>query len=132
MARQPPTRLVDATSVLMRVDALDVPFLPQVGQIFLVRTIIVQPADKHDTRPMVVVASPTDLLGRISLVTRTSQTESAHGIFHPKNRLVGLNKDGVFSRLSSTEAQLWTPRNVALLGPLEPAYLVAVIDRFWL
>jgi hypothetical protein len=115
---------------VLKPDPLDIAYLPLVGQVYIIRTVLVQPPDKHDTRPVVVVASPATLLGRISLVCRTSDT-SAKGVAHGRNPQLGLNKDGVFCRLTSTEAQLWTPRNVTLLGSLEPAHLVRIVDRFW-
>lgn len=115
---------------VLKPDPLDVAYLPLVGEVYIIRTVIVQPPDKHDTRPVVVVASPANLLGRISLVCRTTDT-SAKGVSHARNRHLGLNKDGVFCRLTSTEAQLWTPRNVTLLGSLEPENLAPVVDRFW-
>ena len=116
--------------MVIRPDPVDIPFLPVVGDLYRVRTIIVQPPDKHDTRPFVVVASPANLLGRISLVCRTSDT-SADGISHARDRRLGLTKDGVFNRLRSTEAQLWTPRNVTRLGPLERQLMEQVVARFW-
>jgi hypothetical protein len=114
----------------MTPDPLDIPFLPLVGDVYRVRTIIVQPPDKHDTRPYVVVASPANMRGRISLVCRTSDT-SADGIGHERDRRLSLTKDGVFNRLRSTEAQLWTPRNVTRLGPLERYLVDRIIERFW-
>jgi hypothetical protein len=115
---------------VVKPDPLDVAYLPLVGEIYIIRTVIVQPPDKHDTRPVVVVASPANLLGRISLVCRTSDI-SAKGVQHARDRRLGLNRDGVFCRLTSTEAQLWTPRNVTLLGSLEPEHLAPVVERFW-
>jgi len=89
---------------------------------YRIQTIIVQPPDQHDTRPVVVVSVPRDLNGRVSFVCRTSDT-SAKGIAHSRDRKLGLSKDGVFDRLRSTEAQLWTPRNVARLGLLDGVLL---------
>lgn len=104
--------------------------MPAVGEIYRIRTIIVQPPDQHDTRPVVVVSSPRDLTGRISFVCRTSDT-STKGIDHLRDRSLGLTKDGVFDRLRSTEAQLWTPRNVARLGLLDAMIVSEIIERFW-
>jgi hypothetical protein len=100
------------------------------GEVYRIQTIICQPPDKHDTRPVVVVASPLALTGRISMVTRTSRTDSA-GVAHARSKELGLSLDGVFSRLRSVEAQLWTPRNVTRLGVLESAVFAAVVERFW-
>ena len=115
---------------VLKPDPLDVPRLPLVGEVYIIRTVIVQPPDKHDTRPVVVVSSPANLNGRISLVCRTSDM-SAKGVAHGRSRQLGLTKDGVFCRLTSTEAQRWTPRNVTLLGPLDSEHLRLVIERFW-
>jgi hypothetical protein len=121
---------VQAGGGVLTPDPQDVPFLPIAGEVYRIRTIICQPPDKHDTRPVVVVASPFALTGRITFVTRTSQTESA-GVPHPRNPVLDLSRDGVFSRLRSVEAQLWTPRNVTRLGVLEQSVFAAVIERFW-
>jgi hypothetical protein len=115
---------------MLRPDPQDVPFLPLIGEVYRIRTIICQPPDRHDTRPVVVVASPTGLTGRITMVTRTSDTK-APGVPHARSKPLDLSADGVFCRLRSVEAQLWTPRNVTRLGPLEPAVLAAVVERFW-
>ncbi len=58
---------------VLRPDPQDVPFLSLMGEVYRIQTIICQPPDKHDTRPVVVVASPLALTGRISMVTRTSR-----------------------------------------------------------
>jgi hypothetical protein len=115
---------------VIKPDPLDVPFLPAVGELYRIQTIIVQPPDQHNTRPVVIVSCPRDLTGRISFVCRTSDT-SAKGIAHSRDRSLGLSKAGVFDRLRSTEAQLWTPRNVAKLGLLESALVSEIIERFW-
>jgi hypothetical protein len=51
---------------VLKPDPLDVAYLPLVGEVYIIRTVIAQPPDKHDTRPVVVVASPANLLGRTS------------------------------------------------------------------
>lgn len=115
---------------MIKPNPLDVPFLPVTGEVYRICTVIVQPPDQHDTRPVVVVSSPRDLFGRVTFVSRTSDT-SAKGIAHSRTRELNLTKDGVFDRLRSTEAQLWTPRNVTRLGVLDADTLAAVVGRFW-
>jgi hypothetical protein len=89
---------------MMRSDPLDQPFLPLIGQIYMVRTHILFALDKHLMRPVVVNRTAAIQHGRITVVTRTSDTK-APGIPHRKNAMLGLTKDGVFTRQNSTEAQ---------------------------
>lgn len=114
----------------IRPDPDDEPFLPSVGQLFWVKTWLFLPPDKHDERPVLVVNVPLNTRGRISVVTRTSDTR-ADGVQHRADRTLGLGQDGVFSRLSSTEAQNWTPRNVRFCGTVGDAVLRAVIARWY-
>lgn len=115
---------------MRREDPLGVPFLPSVGQVYLVATIIFQPADKKPRRPVVVVGAPLDLRGRVAVVARTSDTDE-DGIAHAADLALGLDKDGVFARLKTTEAQLWTPRNVLLRGSLPADVLRDVVARWY-
>ena len=115
---------------MRREDPLDLPFLPSVGQVYLAVTIMFQPADKKARRPVVVVGAPLSLRGRVAVVARTSDTDE-DGVAHAADLGLGLDKNGVFARLKSTEAQLWTPRNVLLRGLLPAAVLRDVIARWY-
>ncbi len=107
------------------------PFLPEVGQIYQINTIIytfgIDPAPE---RPAVVVAVPPDpeSMAPLRVVTRTSQP--VPGIAHPADRSLRLNKDGVFSDLVTVERSLWRPGNVELVGVLPERYLALVMERF--
>lgn len=115
---------------MRRQDPADVPFLPTVGQVYLVATVLFQPPDKKPHRPFVVVDAPLTLRGRISVVARTTNTD-ADGIAHGADPALGLSKDGVFALLKSVEAQEWTPRNALLYGELPPAVLQQIIRRWY-
>jgi mRNA-degrading endonuclease toxin of MazEF toxin-antitoxin module len=111
------------------VDPLDEPFLPMVGDLYWVNTIIFWSSDRKRTRPVVVIESPPDRFGRIMMVTRTSDT-TCKGVFHDAMPEIGLTKPGVFRSLASTAASLWTPRNVRRLGPLPAATFDKIVDRY--
>lgn len=107
------------------------PFLPTVGQVYQINTIIYTfGTDPAPERPVVVLAVPTSSgsVAPIQIVTRTSQ--DAPGIRHPSDRALKLNKDGVFSDLGSVEQSLWRPGNVELLGVLPEPYFSRVMERF--
>jgi hypothetical protein len=110
-------------------DPLDQPFLPVLGDLYWVSTVILWSGDKKPTRPVVVIEVPSDLFGRIALVTRTSDT-TRKGVAHDPMPEIGLAKPGVFADYASTEAILWTPRNVQRLGALPAPVLANVLDRF--
>lgn len=110
-------------------DPLDEPFLPGLGTLYWAHTIILWSGDRKLTRPVVVIEVPKDRFGRVMVVTRTSDT-TRKGVQHDAMPGIGLSKPGVFVRLASTEASLWTPRNVQPLGALPDEVFAAVMGRF--
>lgn len=107
------------------------PFLPEVGELYLINTLVYSVGDDPAAdRPVVVLCVPPNPASRspIQVVTRTSQV--AKGIRHPADRKLGLDRDGTFSDLANIELQLWTPKNVLKLGVLPEPYLSLVIRRF--
>jgi hypothetical protein len=110
-------------------DPLDEPFLPVLGDLYWISTLILWSGDRKPTRPVVVVEVPPDGLGRIAVVTRTSDT-ARKGVPHEPMPELGLQKPGVFADYGSTEAVLWTPRNVRRLGVLQSDILAKVKERF--
>ena len=107
------------------------PFLPKVGELYRVDTIIYSFGhDPAAARPAVVVCVPPPSVRHspIQLATRTSK--SSRGVPHPADLALGCDRDGVFSDLVSVEQQLWTPRNVEFLGVLQDPYLTSVLERF--
>lgn len=106
------------------------PFLPTVGQLYRVDTLIYAAHDPAAARPAVVVCVPPspDSKSPIQIVTRTSQ--SVRGIHHPADCSVHLDRPGTFSNLTSAEQQLWRSGNVELLGVLAEPYLARVLERF--
>jgi mRNA-degrading endonuclease toxin of MazEF toxin-antitoxin module len=107
------------------------PFVPKVGELYLVSTAIYSFGhDPAADRPAVVIAVPPRPESRspIQVVTRTSR--SVAGIKHPADMSLRCDRDGVFSDLVSIEQQLWTPQNVERLGVLPEPFLSAVLERF--
>ncbi|GAB3429054.1 hypothetical protein GCM10027569_73450 [Flindersiella endophytica] len=106
------------------------PFLPKVGELYLVATFIYSTFDPAADRPVVVIMVPPGPESRfpIQFVTRTSK--QAPGVPHPVDMQLGCDRDGVFSSLASAEQQLWTPQNVQRLGVLPDPYWSKVRERF--
>jgi hypothetical protein len=107
------------------------PFLPTVGELYLVNTTIYSIGyDPAADRPAVVICVPPEPPSRspIRLVTRTSK--SVPGVPHPADVALRLNLDGVFSDLVSVERQMWRPENVEYLGVLPEPFLSKVLERF--
>ena len=107
------------------------PFLPKVGELYLVDTAIYSfGTDPAADRRAVVVNVPSSQSSRspIQIATRTSQPVG--GVAHPADNSVGCDRDGVFSDLASIEQQLWRPENVQYLGELPEPFLAAVLRRF--
>ncbi len=115
---------------MRRLDPRHVPYLPVEGRLYWARTTIFQPPDKHAERPVVVVRVPGTTLGRISVVSRTSDT-SRPGVFHKADPGLTLNLDGVFDRLTSTEGRYWTPFNIRPCGDLSPELFEEIILRWY-
>ena len=104
------------------------PFLPEVGELYLVKTIIYSSSDPAADRSVVVVLVPSVPHGTIQFFTRTSKTD-VPGIKHPADLSLRCDRDGVFSDLASAEQRLWTPQNVTYLGLLGEPYLAKVLER---
>lgn len=107
------------------------PFLPEIGEMYLVETRIFSfGADPAADRRAVVIGVPGDPDSKapIQVVTRT--TQAVPGIEHPADPATGCEKDGVFADLASVERQLWRPENVIRLGKLPEPFLSRVLERF--
>lgn len=105
------------------------PFLPEVGELYLVKTIIYSSSDPAADRRAVVVFVPPPSVphSTIQLFTRTSK--DVRGVKHPADLALRCDRDGVFSDLVSVEQRLWTPQNVTRLGILGEPYLAKVLER---
>jgi hypothetical protein len=111
------------------VDPLDEPFRPEVGGLYWVDTVIIWSGDRKPSRPVVVLEVPPRGIGRILMVTRTSDVART-GVYHEAMPEIGLNKPGVFGNLASAEASLWTRRNVEYLGALPSATFDKIMSRY--
>lgn len=103
------------------------PFLPEVGEVYQIDTLIKFSSDPKAERPCVVVSVPTAAHQRIGIVCRTSDTD-VEGVSHPADPELDMNLDGVFAGLDSVEQQLWTAANVRYLGRLPDPWLTAVLE----
>lgn len=107
------------------------PFWPQVGELYLVETIVYAlGTDPAADRPAVVITVPPGPGSKspIQVVTRTSK--KVPGVAHSADLSIGCDRNGVFSDLVSVEQQLWRPGNVLRLGVLPEPYLSRVLERF--
>jgi hypothetical protein len=115
----------------MDLGPLGEPFLPVVGELYLIDTMIyTRGIDPAANRRAVVITVPT-LEGSkapIQVVTRTSQP--VPGVAHPADLSIGCDLDGVFSDLVSIEQQMWRPGNVLKVGDLPEPYRSRVLERF--
>ena len=106
------------------------PFVPQVGDVFLVVPyLLYSSTDTASVRPAVVIEVPERIDARIRIVTRTSDLRVG-GIRHGVAPQLGLDRPGVWSNLVSVERSLWCPQAARWKGPLESAILEDVLERF--
>lgn len=106
-------------------------YLPAVGQLYLVRTLLYSSTDPAAARRAVVVGIPSTLTptARVRLVTRTSD-KTVGGVPHNRDLAVECDLDGVFSDLVSCLASSWRSGDVKLLGPLPQNVVDLLMDRF--
>jgi mRNA-degrading endonuclease toxin of MazEF toxin-antitoxin module len=116
-------------AAVMLADPEDVPFLPVEAELYWVRTVILWSADKKPTRPVVVIEAPATSLGRVLVVTRTTNIKR-RGVHHEAMPEVGLTSCGILADFGSAEATLWTPRNARRLGILPSPVFSRVLERF--
>jgi hypothetical protein len=108
------------------------PYLPGVGEVYLVDSSIVHPAGRAADRPVLVVQVPATVNGRITVVTRTAPRDGTPGVASPGDPELGFDEPGVWAHLRSAEAHLWTPSMVRYRGTVELAVLTAVREAFGL
>lgn len=112
---------------LLKLESLDDPYLPAVGDLFLVNTAILDAVDVHPRRPAVVIEVPTNLQGRIYVVTRTRNLKRS-GVTHPPMPSADLHDKGVFAYLRSAEAIMWKHEHVTYLDVLDEGTLKDVLE----
>jgi hypothetical protein len=107
------------------------PFLPKVGEVYRINTIITTIGhDRAAARPAVVIAIPSDPVSRFPIQVAARTSQRVPGVLHPADRSLNLDLDGVFSDLRSVELGLWRPEYVVRLGVLPDPYLSEVLRRF--
>jgi hypothetical protein len=107
------------------------PFLPAVGELYLIDTAVYRLGiDPAANRRAVVITVPAMAGSKapIQVVTRTSQ--GVPGVEHPADPSIGCDLDGVFSDLASIEQQMWRAGYVLKLGDLPEPYRSRVLERF--
>lgn len=93
------------------------PFVPKIGELYLVRSLLYSSADRAAARRAAVCSVPgvITVASRIQLVTRTSNVD-APGVKHARDLSISCDRDGVFSDLVSCLASSWRPGDVRFLG----------------
>jgi hypothetical protein len=105
------------------------PFLPNVGDVYLVAPLLYSSSDPKPLRPVVVIEVPARPDARIRIVTRTSKLDKP-GVRHGVALQLGLDRAGVWSTLQSVERSMWCPQSVRWKGPLETVVFEEVLERF--
>jgi hypothetical protein len=103
------------------------PFLPEIGEVYQIVSLVYGSSDPAGERPCVVVLVPRAPHQRIGIVTRTSDV-NVEGVAHPKDVDLGLNRNGVFAGYNSVEQHLWSTANVRYLGRLHEPWLTKVLE----
>jgi len=104
--------------------------LPAVGEIYWVETWIFGGSDPKPRRPAVVVQVPSNQLGFVHVITRTSDTD-VHGVRHPRDASIGCNEDGVFAMKHHRSALVSAfMENADLVGGLPEPYL-SQVQELW-
>ena len=107
------------------------PYMPTVGELYLVRTLLYSSSDPAVARRAAVITVPAvvTVASRIQLATRTSDP-SAPGVKHQRDMSVDCDRDGVFSNLVSCLASSWRSGDVKPLGVLPDHLVDELMDRF--
>jgi hypothetical protein len=105
------------------------PFLPNIGDVYMVAPLLYSSNDPEPMRPAVVIEVPARPDARIRIVTRTSELYKP-GVRHGVAPQLGLDRAGMWSNLESVERSLWCPQSVRWKGPLERAVFEEVLERF--
>ena len=108
--------------------AASAPFLPDMGRLYWLDSVLLDSADPEAQRPGVVISVPATIYGTVQVVTRSST--DGYGVAHDQQRHLGLNKPGHFSRLLPVQCQLWTPQTARPSGMLDDETLAWVLLRF--
>lgn len=104
------------------------PFVPVVGGLYRVMSLLYSSSDPAPARPVVVVEVParSTPTARIRVVTRSSH--AVEGVAHPADLALELDRNGVFSTLGLVLASSWRSGAVLHLGDLPEPYLSRVIE----
>lgn len=96
---------------------------------YKVRGDIQIPTDKKWDRRAVVVGVPSDVDGRVRIVTRTSDV-GRKGVPSPVDVTLGFDLPGVWGHYRSVEAGLWAPPDVRLVGALDATIVAEIFKLF--
>ena len=111
--------------------AMDDDGLPEVGDIFMIDTLIFVNGDHAIERPVVVVRAPHHGLDYVTVIQRSSTATWQKGVDHPRDALLGLEKDGRwvldYQRATRCDQFLSTGTHSGRLGD---AYLFPLIEMW--
>jgi hypothetical protein len=95
----------------------------EAGDVFLVPPVLYNLRDPKKWRPIVATLVEPSPNGHVHLVARTSNTD-AEGLFHPRDRELGLDRDGVWEPMPHS---IWRP----LLGEPTVERLGKLMEPYW-
>ena len=105
------------------------PFLPVVGEVYLVNSLLYSASDPAAGRPAVVVEVPEPTFRPIRIVTRTHRS-AVRGVPHAVDLALGLEMEGVWSDLTSVDKAKWRSPDVVRRGILPEAVFAQIVK--WL
>ena len=104
------------------------PFIPAVGELYWVDTLLYTASDPAPRRPAVVVDVPEPAHSPIRIATRTTNLK-VRGVPHPAQPQWGL-EEGVFSDLNLVKKDEWCSPRVTSIGALDNETMDSIRDRF--
>lgn len=104
------------------------PFIPVVGELYWVDTLLYTASDPAPRRPAVVVDVPERAHSPIRIATRTTNLK-VRGAPHPAQPQWGL-EEGVFSDLNLVKKDEWCSPRVTSIGSLDNETMDSIRDRF--
>jgi hypothetical protein len=114
---------------MVRLSGIQPVVLPTRGQVFKVLGAIQDPVDKKYDRRAVVVRVPRDVNGRITIITRTTNTKR-RGVYSPIDLSNDLDEEGVWGYYRTVDARLWVKPDVKYIFTLPPNVVDEICAKF--
>lgn len=68
--------------------------LPELGDVFMTATLVFTDGDHAVERPVVIVRPPRHTLDYLTVIQRSSTATTQRGVDHPRDLVLGLERDG--------------------------------------